>query len=1162
MISLSAHAQGISVSGTITDESGAPLPGATVMVAGSTTGTVTGNNGNFSLTVPSNESVLSISSVGFKTQEITVGSQRVFTVSLGEAQLEIEEVVVVAYGTARKKDLTGSVSTVDSKLLSAQSTSTLSRSLEGAIPGVQVSAIDGQPGMDMAIRIRGLSSANPDYSNPLVVVDGVAYAPGTKSILSVVNPKDVESMTVLKDAASSAMYGSRGSNGVIVITTKKGKSGKPVVSFEGKWGVNMVGNNATVKTFDTEGMIAEKYEHGWRSIYNNVRYGGSQPGESFINNPKMSHDDAALFASRHLFNYTGSETTFGRNNFYNALYFDVPGLADPANLEVTGNSASMKDVFLVNPDGKINPNARDNGTHSNYYEAFYQKKFRQEYNINISGGTDKLDYYFSGSYLGDPSYLPGSKFDRYSLRSNINAQVLPWLKSGVNMSYSNRVMQTPFSRYGRNGGDVAENMVVWALELPNVPLYAYDENGKILTDPKTGRKLANDHEGASYSPFGAVPAPYGNFRDWTRMFDLDKDLQTFNDINVNSYVEASFLKDFKFRAALVWDKTFQYRRSYRNNETGRYPASGTALGGLMRRTQWEYTNLTTLQTLTWAHDYDKHHIDAIAGHEFTRIQEQSMGLVRGQTLIPNFDAWNNFIAYGTTDVSSSPWGGQSVNEEIETMEGYFGKANYGFDNKYLLTASIRTDGSSKFRHLEDRWGTFWSVGAAWRIINEDFARNVAWLNDLKLRADYGSIGNQNGISRYSGYQTWAFAGTYSTIGPNLNASAWSLTQGAAVNAHLTWEKVHTTDIGLDFRILKRIYGAVDYYQKNTSDMLWNMPLSREMGQANILSNAASMQTRGIELELGVDIITTSDLLWSVNLNGEHHTGIITKVPTGVGSAELDGKWATPVDAWAAQGGTAITDIVFLRGEGLPYYNGYVTQYLGVDSNTGLAQFSHIVTEADVTAGTYAGAEKGDVVPTTDYTRSDKVEIGDLSPKITGGFGSSVTWKGIDFAVQFAYQIGGKFFSRDYAYQGVYRADRLGEAISTDLWNNTFSPDGANANATYTNTNAKFPMQFAHNTQGRFVSGTMVKDATYSDISMFDASYLNVKNITLGYTLPRQWFSVIGVSGVRAYITLDNFWMFTSTPGIDPRMDITGGFQVNNAPYAYLRNASFGLNVTF
>ena len=371
------QAQERTYSGVVKGSDGEPIIGASVEVVGTTTGTSTGLDGDFTIQAKQG-SKLKFSFLGTKSVTVTVGSSTTINVVLEDDVTGLDEVVVQAFGTTKKKDLTGSISTIDSKLISSQSNSTLTKALEGAVPGLQVASIEGQPGMDAGIRIRGIGSASQSNSNALVVIDGVPYENTYgygKNILSSLNPKDIESISILKDAASTALYGSRGANGVVLVTTKKGKQGKAKITFEGKWGINMIANNEPnlVRDVDTN------YELMWEGIYNTVRYGSSQAYTSNYKNPNMSHEEAALFASQHLFNFTGSTTSFtDRSGLGNWMYYRVPGATYQKTGSGTKESATMLDAYLIDPaTGKISANAEKLYDVDDWRNFVFKRRFRQ-----------------------------------------------------------------------------------------------------------------------------------------------------------------------------------------------------------------------------------------------------------------------------------------------------------------------------------------------------------------------------------------------------------------------------------------------------------------------------------------------------------------------------------------------------------------------------------------------------------------------------------------------------------------------------------------------------------------------------------------------------------------------------------------------------------------
>jgi TonB-linked SusC/RagA family outer membrane protein len=1095
--------------------------------------------------------------VGFKTQEITVGSQRVFTVSLGEDQLEIEEVVVIAYGSARKKDLTGSVSTVDQKLVIQQSTSSVTRALEGVVPGLQVAAVDGQPGLDMGIRVRGQGTAEQSNSNALIVIDGVPMESGTAQAnpLSTINPKDIASISILKDAASTALYGSRGANGVVLITTKRGATGKAKVSVEARWGINQAGPNRF------KGMSPKEiYEYTWQMNYNSYRYGfddqngGSKNHTTNVASPNHTHDEAAEFASKHLFNYKGAPineaTGAGAvpNYLGNWMLYKVPGAVyNTTGAGTSDESATMTGAYLVGLDGKLNPNAEYLGSIT-YEDELLMNRFRQEYNIAASGGSDKVDYMVSLGYLEDPSFISTSKFDRYSGRANVNGQVYKWLKVGANVAYSQRTTQSPPNRSGegRNMGDNRENLFSlidnWT---PLAQLYQRDENWDIKKDPVTGKKLVYQGAGQHYSPVGPTAASYANF-DVLRVNELDKDEQLSKDLNTRVYGEVKFWKDFTFTANFAMDNTTIERTRYRNGENGR--AAGTAWFG---KESWTISNINAQQLLNYGHDFDKHHVDALVGHEFSQYQRKWQNFRSSHELIPGYITYINFVGQNTGDRMSVNGGGA----DKYALESYLGRANYVYDNKYYATVSLRRDGSSKFKFAENRWGTFWSVGGGWRFSAEEFMQATeSWLNNAKIRASYGVIGNQNGVPTYSGYQTWGYSATYtSTTAGTGTPAGYNLLQNVYVNDRLTWENNHTLDAGIDFDLFNRVHGTFDWYTRENVNAFYNQRIAFSLGQERLMSNAAKIRNHGVEVDLTVDVIKSQDLFWSVSLNGSSYKTVLTKLPAGEGSEIYDGNVLAGVTAWSASAGTGFND-VYLRGDGLDYYNLFLYKYEGVDKN-GIAQFYHKVTEDDHTAGRFTDVPVGGAA-ISNVSEASRKEMGSALPKWIGGFNTFVSYKGFDLSIVLAYQIGGKFYSGEYAayhYANELQRDNGATDPSIDLYNNTWTP---------TNTKAKFPMALYGNANGAN-SGALVPGwGTFSDLALFDASYLSVKNVTLGYNLPKVWVNKIGISNLRIFVEGDNLLMFASQNGIDPRMSMTGGFDVNNFVYPFLRTYTVGINLDF
>lgn len=1139
-LGLGAYAQ-TQISGKVADTNGNELPGVSVVLKGTTTGTTTDQKGNFS--VPAAQgSVLVFSFVGFATQEVIVGSKTALNITMAADDKQLNEVVVIAYGTAKKKDLTGAVTAIDSRTIAVQSNSTVTRALEGVVPGLQVSSVDGQPGLDMGIRVRGAGSTSQNSSNALIVIDGVPAE--HENALSSISPKDIASISVLKDAASTAVYGSRGANGVVLVTTKRGSTGKTRISFEGRWGVNYAG----ALKFDKMTDAKDIYEYAWQAIYNSVRYGvGGGPstnGTSTTNlkNPNMSHEQAAEFASAHLFDYTGSTSNFSANLLGNWMLYDVPGAVYTPTGNGTQASATMSGAYLVNTDGKLNPNARKLYSAGSYDNYFLESKLRQEYNLTASGGTEKVDYFTSVGYLEDPSYIRGSRFGRYNVRSNVNAQLFNWVKIGANIGYTNRTTQSPATRFGRNAGSATANVFRWINgQSPLISLFARDKDGNIKKNAD-GTDMVHVKLGDTYSPLGPTKTPTSE-ANLIKLLDDDIDKRVSNDLNLKGYATFRFLKDFSLTTNISYDRFSETRTRYGNSGTGPYVGVG-AFG----KTYQNVGILNAQQLLNWGHNYGRHELTAMAGHEYYQYNLENLNYNSAYGLIDGFPAYANFVGRYTGGTFAAPGG----NEVKTAMESYFGRLSYVFNDRYYLEASIRRDGSSKFKYAKDRWGTFWSVGGGWRLSAEEFMKGASsWLNDLKIRSSYGVIGNQSGIGNYSGYQLWSYGATYtsSTSGSGIPAT-FTLTQGAFVNDGLTWENTHTLDAGIDFTLFKRVHGSFDWYNKHTVNSVYNQPIAYSLGQTTLTKNSAGLRNRGIEVDINVDIIRTKDINWTIGVNGTHYTTVLTKVPAGVGSAQLNGNWTAGVDGWAANGGGSTGEIAYLRGVGKDFYNMYFFKYGGVDSNTGLPLFHHRVTQADHAADKFTDTPIGSDVKTTDYSLASRYEMGSALPKWIGGFSTSFRYKQFDFSAILAYQIGGKYLSVEYA-NGLYLNGNIGSALSRELIGNTWTPE---------NTDAKFPMAFYGSTY--YTNGATIGSWMYSDLALFNASYLNIKNLSLGYNLPASVLSRFKASNCRIFASADNVAMITGHSGFDPRMSLVGGLEVGGYSYPYMSTVSMGLNLTF
>ena len=1167
LIGVQAFAQS-AVSGKVTDEAGEPCVGANVLIKGTTTGTMTDLDGNYSLTDVRKGAILVFSSIGYTSQEVRLGSSSVVNVVLKSDADFLNEVVIVGYGTAKRKDLTGSLTQIDNKLIASQNSSSATKALEGAVPGIVYASVDGQPGNDAGLRVRGLGSTNVGASNALVIIDGVP-AQGDNP-LSNMNQEDIASITVLKDAASTAIYGSRGANGVILVTTKRGDSGRTKISFQARAGWNTVGSYKVGQVDNAAGI----YEYLWQSIYNSYRYGvnGAGPalnketGEYYTNigNPNVSHDAAAEFASQHLFNYIGLNDSFGRNMLGNYMAYNVPGATYTPDGTGSSASSTMTGAYLVGTDGKINPNASllyDD----TYADALLKTGFRQQYDLSASGGSDKEDHYLSLGYLTDPSYVPNSRFERITGRANINVNLFKWLKVGANVGYTrSRTNYQGTYWAARNSGSNQGNITRYVNgHTPIVPFYAHDAEGNYIYD-KNGDKVRNYLYNSTYSPLGQTGNNYGST---DIMYAMDNDIREdlTSTLNTRTYIEIPFLDHFTFRTDFAYDKINRTTTVYYNGTTGRAASIGGYFG--KRMNDIEVMNLQ--HRLTYNQDFGKHHVDAMALFEDSDWEQQTVNWGSADEFIPGFLAAGNFVGryYGAGSAPTPGYG-----HDIERMRSWLGRANYIFADKYYVSGSVRRDGSSKFRK-ENRWGTFWSVGAGWRFTEESFMQDLrdSWLNNGKLRASYGVIGNQNGIGRYQTYRTWGYSTTYQTTNNGTGrptGDSYKLSMGGLVNTQLTWEETKTFDVGLDLTLFNRIDLTFDWYNRVTGNSQFNQPVSYlAMGQTTLPRNIAELTNRGIELDINADIIRTKDIRWNVAFNITHYTTKLTDLPDDAIPAHAeglpDGTWEDNQGSWASAGGSQQAANVYLRGIGRDWFNLYMYKYAGVDQNSGLPMYFHRVTEADHAAGKYKDTEVGGSVKTTNYANASKYEVGSAIPTLQGGFNTSFSYKNFYVNAQFAYQIGGKFFSRNYAeylYNVVDAQMYRMMFVSKDVKGNTWTPN---------NTGAGFPMQWYPAGENSYFSGTSANGGNWSftDESLFSASYLRLKNLTLGYNVSKSLLNKLRidkvVSNIKVFASSDNLFILSAAKAIDPTMSASGGYNdVDSYTFPNMRTYTIGINLDF
>jgi len=783
-VGLSAAAQNITVKGTVTDaQTGDPVPGAAVVVSGTATGVVTEFDGTYSITVAS-DGVLIFSSIGYETMQVPVQGKKNLNVELSPSAEFIDETIVVAYGTAKKSSYSGSATMVRSEELAQKPVSSVEQALQGKVAGLQVSTASGQPGAATTFRIRGTGSLNAS-SDPLYVIDGVATtstsysknasdANTTTSILSSINPQDIESITVLKDAAAASLYGSRAANGVVIITTKSGKAGQGHLNFNAAVGISAV--------------------------------------------PKQ---------------YKMASST----DYYKMVYNDYLDVANATGKDYTWANAQTQGTFSWNPFNIDNPfdangqlvSGAKNIINTDWQNEVMKKGYSQDYNLSYSGGTDKINYFFSIGYFDQTGTTPSARYTRYSGKASIDAKLNSWLKGGMNVVFSYATQNSEVS------SSAGASPLYNAISFPNaVPVYKVDTNGNYVLDAN-GEKQFN----------------------WTNPASKDFNPIAIPQLNINkantARLLASFYTEIKFMEGLTAKTVFSpdYVSVYDTFYWNKYHGDGPAYGGRGGRTQTSDLMFTSTTTLNFNRTFaDVHNVSAMAGFEYW------------QSKITRFDGAATGFAFDFLTELAGANKPQSVTSFYTqaALISWLGHAEYNYAEKYFASASFRRDGSSVFG-ADNKWGNFFSVGASWRAKQEDFLKDVDWLSDLKLRVSYGTSGNNAGLSRYQSLGLWVASDNYQ-YGYNSGMAHDSLS-----NPDLGWEKQKMFNVGVDFAFFhNRFSGSVEYFNKVSDALLYEFPLPATHGITSVMMNLAKVKNNGVEVVLNGTPVQTNDFSWDVNFN--------------------------------------------------------------------------------------------------------------------------------------------------------------------------------------------------------------------------------------------------------------------------------------------------------
>ncbi len=952
-ISQEAKVSGLVVS----EEDNKPVIGASVLVKGTTIGTITGTDGTFVIfDIPENATTLVVSFIGMQTKEVAIEPS--VKVVLKQTAEELEEVMVVAYGTVRRSAFTGSATVLEQDKLITP-TASIDKSMAGRLSGVQIFSKGGQPGSSTSFRIRGTGSLNAS-NEPLIVIDGIAISnmeysriasknSSSSNILASLNPNDVQSVTVLKDAAAAALYGSRAANGVILVTTKSGRKGKTKVFLDTRFSWAALG---------------KKYE-----TMNSAEY------------------------YQTLFNY----------------YLEQSKGADWANEQtqkaITHNPYNVK--YPIGADGNLVENAHI-VVNTDWQKEVFNTAMTRDYTISMSGGNDIMTQFFSIGYLNQNGIAPASNYKRYSAKAQIDSKIGRWMKIGLNTNFSHSIQNTTVS------GTVGASPIYNALTFPNaVPLYIVDNNGIPILD-SNGNKQYNFNNPVSLD-FNPIAIP-----------EMDVHRTKIYRLLASAYLELEPIKNLKLKTVFSPDFITNDEHRYFNKEHG----DGPAYKGRIDKYHTTDLMYTSTNTISYDRTFHKtHYINVLAGMEYWQSSYEYLQ-AGGRGLLGNIQE---------LDVASGSFAPSSLSSK-EVLISYFSQARYAWSDKYNISLSLRTDGSSLFGS-NTKWGTFWSTGFSWKVKQEKFLKDISWIDNLKIRLSYGTSGNKGGLSRYQSMGLW----TISSENKYNTGSGIRLTQLA--NKELGWEKQKMFNIGIDFSFWNRFYGTVDYFKKISDGLLYDLPISSETGLTKIKTNAAQTANYGFEVVMGTQILRNTSVKWNIELNASFIKDEIKKLHGGNNIRQ-----------------TRYQKIWSIGGS---QYEFYMPTWAGTDNTNGMPLW-------------YKVNSDGTRTTTSSYKEATYERQGTSTPDVYGGLSNSLSYKNFNLNIQLNYQFGGK------VYDGLYRilmngGSSFGKNMHTD-----------NLKAWTTNNKLTDIPKIGANEASNSLSSRF----------LYDASYIKIKNITLSYTLPK------------------------------------------------------------
>ncbi|NAS12966.1 SusC/RagA family TonB-linked outer membrane protein [Flavobacteriaceae bacterium R33] len=1024
------------ISGKVTDSNNLPLPGVTVIIEGTTRGVQTDFDGNYSIRASNGETLL-FTYIGKRDVSSIIGASNVINVMMEESAEALEEVVVTAYGTSRKEDFTGSANVVRATDFELRAATSPITALEGAATGVQIISSSGQPGSGPGIVIRGVGTLN-GVTAPLYIVDGMQF----EGSLASINQDDIQSMTVLKDAASTALYGSRASNGVVIITTKKGRQDSPVrVNFSSQYGF-------ITQAIDEYDFVSpgQYYELMWEAYKNAL----------------------------------GGDAVEASATIYSRLGYNPFNVANDA---------------IVDTNGNLNPNAQVVYQSLNWYDVLERTGSRKNHSLSITGGSQRSQVFFSASYLKEDGYVIESDFERLTTRLNADFDAADWLKVGgsVNLTFAET-----------NGPDGAGTTSIvnpfgFAKDMGSIyPVYLEDTNGDYVLDAEGQRQF---DLGEGYSDYNIQSRPNNPGRHAIAEAIFNDNLDRTNTIGFRYYADIRLLDGLNFKVNYGQDIQDGIDKEYENNIVGDGAPTGRYGETRFRRTVENFN-----QILTYNRSINNvHNVDLTLGHEsFDRNYSENSGLSNTQTAEGIYEFVNFSVPTDLSGYTSD-----------KTLEGYFARLNYNFDNKYYLSASARRDGSSVFDQ-DVRWGNFYSIGGSWRVDQENFMENIGFINQLKIRGSYGEVGNDRLlVSGSTTRQDFYISQPRYEITSNAGAPAifWS----NLGNSTLTWEASENWDLAVEFGLFNNFLdGTFEYYNKTSSDLLYNLPIALSNGLNEKPENIGTIVNDGYELSLTGHMINTANFKWDMSLQASTFKNEITELPTPfvLGSKRWD--------------------------EGRSRYDFYIFDYAGVDPDNGNSLYFMYEDDPDTEERIPVLNDDGSHATTNDWQEAGRAYV-DASavPDIIGSVRNAFSYRGLDLDFLITYSIGGEIL--DYGYADMMHEGEYGVSLHVDQL------DAWRAPGDITNV-------------PRLENGNVNQFQRMSTRFLTDATFYALRNANLSYSFEKRLTDKLGLNSLRLFVSGENLYIKTKRRGLNAQYNLAGTPSGND--YNPNRVVSLGLNVSF